>query len=199
MTLILLSTVVEHDVEVSLSPAIVAAVTSGPTIEVDGLAIDLGAQKSTVWADTTNPSIRTGKYVTLSVAEVFVDTIAPTVELLKPSQNLDLSGIKASVVAETNVPTVTMDDDSCSIGNADAGASTKNPYVSDGSGIESIGQGTQLSPEDVIKSVFDRTNNAIRLSFAGTSSDVYDHSSDVGQILKAVFDPDTDTIRVVEV
>ena len=59
--------------------------------------------------------------------------------------------------------------------------------------------GIDCNSEDVVKSAFDRTNNSMRLSFAGTSSDVYDHSSDVGQILKAVFDPDTDTIRVVEV
>lgn len=207
MTLILLSTDIAQDVEVNLSgsPSEVKVKTTDPTVEKGSISLNLFPRRADVSAatnpDDNNIIIFSGNSISLveAEAEAWVDTIPPTVEILKPSQILTLAEIPAEVKVKIPPVTVALSDDDCPIGKANVGSGTKNPYVNDGTGIQSIGQGTQLSPEDVIKSVFDRTNNSMRLSFAGTSSDVYDHSSDVGQILKAVFDPDTDTIRVVEV
>lgn len=63
----------------------------------------------------------------------------------------------------------------------------------------SVGQGTTQDFFQIMRSVFDQTQGALRASSPGAASGSSGGSIDAKRILKEVYDPDTNTLRVVEV
>ncbi len=62
-----------------------------------------------------------------------------------------------------------------------------------------VGQGTVLDWLQVLKRSFDPTEGAMRMVSAGAPTGATPGATDAAAIFKEVFDPDTNSIRIVEV